>query len=977
MPALTTYFQRLALLVILFLGLSGNLALAADDPGLPTAAIARLKGHAETVYAVAFSPDGRYVLTGSFDKTLKLWDAVTGKEIKTFSGPAAHQNLILSVAFSPDGRLLASGASDNTAKIWETPLDRPLRTFAQAAGVNAVALSPDGTRLAGAGRDGAIKIWNTADGKQLFNLTGHTGPITGVSFSGNGQLLASSGSDRTMRLWNLTNGQAIGTVEAHATPVRAVVLAPGANAAYTAAEDGTLKCWALPILAPRNLPTHGDAVTSVAISPDGQWVVTGSTDKTVRLSNFDNGQQIRAFTGPTTAVSAVAISPNHATIAAGFVDGQLFCWNAADGKLVSQRKALVGAISGIAFLPQNTQVLSAGNDGHVKLWSVMPAKKPGQLEEPPVKDLQVHPAGATSIALHGNGSQLLSGGVDKSIKLWDLATGKAVKTYGPLSDAVTAVALSRDNSQVAAYAGKVVRIWNLADLKEIATLQHPAPVTCVSFNPDRSRVVTGAEDHLARIWELGTGKELQAFRQGGSIRGVAFRDDATIISASADKTTVVNRLALARLVQAAQGPVNGLALTPDGSHILTVSADKTAKLWDLGNGSLVRSFTGAEGSLEAAAVSRNSALVAVGGADKTVRLYTFGDAKDVGKLAAAAAVQSLTFSADNQRLAVGCADGMVRTWWVQYPPQNQPGQPGFGEPGQSFTHKGSVTGVAFAPDNKTAYSGSLDATLQAWHPASNMPVQNFGHGNLVDAVAFNPAGTLLAAGSHDGTVRIWDVVKGPQVRQINAHTTPAASPVYCLAWNPDGKQIVSGSLDRTLKLWDAGNGSLVREFKAYKPKEFEKGHQDGVFCAAFSLDGRFLASGGSDHTIKIWDVATGEVVRELVNPSIKAVELPGAVRPAHPGWVYSLHFTPNGTRLVSVGSAPRNRGYLGVWNVTDGRLLHGEEYQLGPFYSVALSPDGQRLALACGPYGRGIQEANAYILKMPSAEKAQASRASK
>src|SRR5262249_47188956 len=126
--------------------LAGVSWICADEPEkLPPIVAQVLKGHAETVYAVAYTPDGKQVITASFDKTLKLWDAATGKEIKTFAGPQGHQNLILCVALSPDGQLIASGSSDNQAKIWDFPGGKPLKDFAHVDAVNAVALSPDGT----------------------------------------------------------------------------------------------------------------------------------------------------------------------------------------------------------------------------------------------------------------------------------------------------------------------------------------------------------------------------------------------------------------------------------------------------------------------------------------------------------------------------------------------------------------------------------------------------------------------------------------------------------------------------------------------------------------------------------------------------------------------------------------------------------------------------------------------------------------
>jgi WD40 repeat protein len=1569
----------------------GGLAvcLSAGDGDIPEAIT--LKGHTEAVYAVAFTADGKQVVTGSFDKTLKVWDAASGKELKTFGGPKGHQNLVLSLSLSPDGSLLASGGSDNTAKIWDFPTGRHLREFACATAVNAIALSPDGTKLASVGQDGSATVFNAANGKELFSLTGHTGAVTGVCFSANGQALASCGADKTLRFWNPANGQPVAVVGAHAGTVNALALSPNNNAVYTAGADGMLKFWALPPVPSRALAApHGDAVTAVALSADGSLLVSASADKTVRVSNFANGEQVRTLTDSRAPLQSLAIAPNGAMIAAGTADHKLFVWHADDGKLLSQVRAHEGPVTSVAFNAASNQMLTAGGDGLLKAWSVpvrptrilsaddaavhsvavspdgktiyaacadkvvrgwTPASslKPdrhftghtaavnavalspnGQLlasagddetvrvwnpangqqtevigaHAGPVTSLAFHPSGrqllsastdgslklwqlagqapklyahmeavtsavlsadgtrlltgsadklvrlwkladghvertfagntlavrsvalsadsthvaaggadrsltvwtaadakevkkfaklpaavrsvafspdgkfvaagladnslrlfdlakgeevkafpghrgavtavaftpkgdqivsastdrtvqlwdiadgtskatlrhgaavrclalnkdgskavsggadktikvwtltdaklaaaintpadvrsvcfnadatrlaaggadnkarvygadgkmqevfaheaavqavafhgdgqriftasadktakawttsllwqanhagpvrqvvfrstgdrvlsasddrtvqvwnaadgklvkilpahdgpvtglglsadgsqlvtvggdkllkvwplngkangkptviplhrpasavalspngrrvvasyqddggllviqlfdtatgkvlltdthhtsevrslafladnrtvvsagkstsvllsdvgvtavldahaggVAGVAFHPNGTQALSGGKDRWVKLWDLAAGKVARSFGPLPDEVAAIALSRDGALIAAAAGKQVQVWAVATLPPGLedspgallpspqglqallspegdgnkapgersepgglTLTHPAAVTGLSFSADRTRLATSATDGWTRVWDTANGHEIQSFRHSNAVHTVAFhpRNNAVLVAGGADKTVHVHTTTLTRLL--GPGPtVHGLAVTPNGSHVLAAGADRTVKMVNAGNGTVERTFLGAEGVLHAVAVSPNGILLATGGTDQTVRLYSLSNAKLLTSFKAPGPIRSLAFSPNNQSLAAACEDRMVQTWNVAYNP-SQPPPADFGKPTQSFGHAGPVANVAFGADSVSLYSASADKTIKLWKLSSAGPVKSFGHPNLVDGVAFSPNGAQLATGCHDGKVRVHDVAKGQMAREINAHPTPPpgsppgtppGSPVYCVAWSLDGKQVLSGSNDRSLKLWDATSGNLVREFKGYDEKASPKGHQDGVYCLAFSPDGTQVASGSSDRTLKVWNVADGTVALELINPNLKPA--PGQPAPAHPGRIYGVRYTPDGKALISAGSAPRNAGYLAVWNAADGQFLRGQELPLGNIFALALSPNGKELAIGTSGAGKptGGELNSAFVLKLPAALKVQA-----
>ncbi len=336
------------------------------------------------------------------------------------------------------------------------------------------------------------------------------------------------------------------------------------------------------------------------------------------------------------------------------------------------------------------------------------------------------------------------------------------------------------------------------------------------------------------------------------------------------------------------------------------------------------------------------------------------------------AVYAVALSPHGKTAATGSLDKSVRLWDAA----NGWGLRALAGP---QGHTAQVYAVAFAPKGDLLASAGADAQVRLWDlakadaPPRIIPVQV-----PTNAVAFDPAGTRLAAVGQDGQVRVHDVAKGALLKQFAAHvtTTPvnAAHPIYAVVWSKDGKQLVTASFDRSLRLWDAAAGTLVTEFKgvpvavpgdkpAPPPAGFP-GHRDQVFAAALSPDGKFLASGSSDRTLKLWEVATGRVVREFAAPGAKPV-MAGEPAPSHPGWVHAVAFTPDGTRLVSGGPAPRNGGHLAVWSVVDGKQLAAVEGDLGPILSLAVTADGGKVLVGCGPKDRSRPDADALLLKMP------------
>ena len=334
-------------------------------------------GHHE-VSSVAFSPDGKYILSaGSMKNSLQLWDNATGKEIRTFIGDT---DAIYSAGVSPDGKYVLSGSANQTMKLWDVATGKELKAFTGNSKddlISSVAFSPDGLYALSGGSDRTLKLWDVATGKEIRTFTGHKGWVSSVAFSPDGKYALSGSWDNTLRLWDIATGREIKTFN-------------GQSVLDSAASDFTKDGERIPAyiraMAEKGMfNTSFSRISCVAISPDGRYALSGNWNTTLTLWNISADKQItqpsrgrrsqdnsiiRTFTGHTDRVNSIAFSPDGSQIISASRDNSIKLWDAATGREIKTFKGHKGDINSIAFSNDAKSFISGGSDGTVRLWDI-------------------------------------------------------------------------------------------------------------------------------------------------------------------------------------------------------------------------------------------------------------------------------------------------------------------------------------------------------------------------------------------------------------------------------------------------------------------------------------------------------------------------------------------------------------------------------------------------------------------------------
>jgi WD40 repeat protein len=580
----------------------------------------RLEGHDNNVNSISFSPDNKILATGSSDKTIKLWDVVTGREIRTLQG---HNNVVKSVSFSPDRKTLASGSDDKTIKIWDVNTGKEIRTLqGHNSVVMSVSFSQDSKTLAVGSADNTVTLWNMETGNEISVLKGHKSVVISVSFSPDRKTLATGSRDKTIKLWDLSTGKEIRTLKGHEDSVNSVSFSFDRKTLATGSEDRTVKLWDVVTGQEiRTLKGHDSWVWSVNFSSDGKTLVSGSEDRTVKLWDVVTGQEIRTLKGHDNPVKSVSFSSDDKILATGSSDNTVKLWNLLDkGKEVRTLKGHDSWVWSVNFSSDGKTLVTGSGDNTIKLWNVETNEV--------IRTFKGHEDSVFSARFSTDEKILATGSADNTIKLWDVATGKEIRTLKGHENSVYSVSFSPDRKTLATGSkDKTIKLWDLETGKEIRTLKsHDDRVYSVNFSHDGKRLATGSQDKKIKIWDIDTGKEIRTIQSHNqSVYSVSFsHDDKTLATGSEDKTIKLWNMETGREVHTLRGhnnSVRGVSFSHDDKILATGSEDNTIKLWNVYTGKEIRTFQGHSNSVRGVSFSHDDKTLATGSEDNTIKLW--------------------------------------------------------------------------------------------------------------------------------------------------------------------------------------------------------------------------------------------------------------------------------------------------------------------------------------------------------------------
>ncbi|RGP58943.1 vegetative incompatibility protein het-e-1 [Fusarium sporotrichioides] len=480
-----------------------------------------LPAHTRWVNSVVFSPDGKLLASGSMDETLALWDVETGQAIKRFENQSSCVN---DAAFSPDGSMIATASFDQVVRIWDIKTGEIAAILdGHSDCVNSAKFSPNGKQVLSGSDDMTIRLWDIASGTGTLTIKGHSMRVRTVTFSMDASLIVSGSDDKTVKIWDAVSGALLHTLTSHTSGINAVAFSPNGRILASCSFDDEVRLWDTktwessgkledfadddrssngdlmdsvhfePLaLASRDLKGHSKRVTSMVVSPNGQLLVSGSDDSTIKLWLME-GVEVQSIDVHSGTINDLAFSPDNHLVASATADGTVGLWDTATGETI-RLEGHRDEVFRVAFSPDGSLMVSCSADTTIRIWRAATGESAGTLSG--------HSDKVIGIVFSPDGRFLISTSSDGATLLWYLATQAIFAVLKGHTGIVTSAVYSSDGDQILTCSeDNTIRLWTKegtpTGIIKYATVQFSS----VAFSPDNRMIASSSQDQTIRLWD--------------------------------------------------------------------------------------------------------------------------------------------------------------------------------------------------------------------------------------------------------------------------------------------------------------------------------------------------------------------------------------------------------------------------------------------------------------------------------------------
>jgi len=516
-----------------------------------------IKGHKDSINACAFAPDNNSILSAGADKTLKLWDLDTGKELKIFK---YHDDEVNCCAFSPDGKYIVSGSQDGMLKIWNADTcEETARLEGHQDAVNSCAFSPDGTIIVSGSDDGSVIFWDTITKQELEKIDISHRPVTCCDFSPDGNIVAAACEDGMLTLIDSESFEEL---------------------SYTSAMKSLNCC---------------------AFGPDGEIIVTGGysggRDYVPAIFYRTEGDELEPeepfeYTidqeQHAEDITACAFSPDGSLVVTGGEDNYLILWDAVDFEFSAKLAGHSAEITSCVFSPDGKMIASTSKDGSMKIWNTENAQNESAYED-------VFSDSISCCAFSLDGSKVVAGSLDRSLIVYNVSNGDFISEIKGMDVPVTSCTISPDGNMLAiGDSHSKLSLWDVKNNRQIHcrsetfSVSEEAAINCCAFSPDGKKVVTAsgtdpdAGEGSVVLWDLHNTDKYEILAQNAAWSACDFSPDGRKIIFGGDNINVwdIERQDIVKVIRNLDSWVIYCAFSADGEKIISVDAHGTIQLWD-------------------------------------------------------------------------------------------------------------------------------------------------------------------------------------------------------------------------------------------------------------------------------------------------------------------------------------------------------------------------------------------------------------